>query len=120
MRAHLVVWIVVLGLVGGLSVFAAKAPPKQVVIKGCQKTKPPVALPHEAHVKKLKIACKTCHHKPDSQTCSTAKCHAGKAEGKRPGCAEASLSKNAYHLSCIGCHKKGNKGPKGCGECHKK
>jgi hypothetical protein len=120
-RNHLVVWTIVLGLAAGFSVMAAKkAAPKQIVIKECQKAKPPVAFPHETHTKKAKVACKTCHHKGQDQTCGAAKCHAGKAEGKRPGCAEMSPSKNPYHISCIGCHKKQNKGPKGCGDCHKK
>jgi hypothetical protein len=121
MRNHLVVWTIVISLAGGFSVMAAKAPPKTVTIKGCQKSKPPVTLKHEDHAKKHKIACKTCHHKGDiGQACSAAKCHAGKAEGKRLGCAEMSPSKNPYHVRCIGCHKKESKGPKGCSECHKK
>jgi len=121
MRIHLITWTLVLGLTGGISALAAKAPPKEVVIKACQKVKPPVAFPHETHVKKAKIACKTCHHKGEAgQACSAAGCHAGKAEGKRPGCAEMSPSKNPYHIGCVKCHKEKAKGPKACNECHKK
>ncbi len=121
MRKHLIVWLVALGMIAGASAIAAKkAAPKDVTIKACQKTKPPVAFPHEAHAKKGKIACKTCHHKGDEKACSSAGCHAGKAEGKRPGCAETSMTKNPYHVQCVNCHKKENKGPKACAQCHKK
>jgi hypothetical protein len=121
MRKHIVVWIVALGVAVAFTAIAAKkAPPKEVTIKACQKTKPPVAFPHEAHVKKAKVACKTCHHKDEGKACSGQGCHAGKAEGKRPGCAELSATKNPFHISCINCHKKEGKGPKACAQCHKK
>ena len=122
MRIHLLVWTLILGLGAGLSVVSAvaKDAPKKLVIKDCQKSKPPVAFPHEEHVKKNKIACKTCHHKEPGKACGAAGCHAGKAEGKRPGCQEMNPSKNPFHITCIGCHKKQNKGPKACAECHKK
>jgi len=120
MRNHLIVWTIVISLTAGFSVMAAKAPPKTVTIKGCQKTKPPVTFNHDAHVKKGKLACKTCHHTGKNESCSAAKCHAGKAEGKKPGCAEMSMTKNPFHITCAGCHKKMSKGPKGCAECHKK
>jgi hypothetical protein len=119
MRLRILVWTVVVGFLGGMTAIAAKAP-KQVVIKDCQKTKPPVAFPHEAHVKVAKNNCKTCHHTGQQKACGSAGCHAGKAEGKRPGCAEMSPSKNPFHIKCIGCHKKESKGPKTCAECHKK
>ena len=122
MRLRVLVWAVVVGLLGGMAAIAAKAP-KEVVIKDCQKTKPPVAFPHEAHVKRLKSDCKTCHHKEPTKpqkACGTAGCHAGKAEGKKPGCAEMAATKNPFHIRCIGCHKKETKGPTTCAQCHKK
>jgi hypothetical protein len=119
MSKHIVVWIVALGLAIGYTAVAAKAPPKQVTIKGCQKKKPPVTFSHEKH-KAAKVACKSCHHKEPDKACSAAGCHAGKAEGKRPGCDEVSMTKNAYHVTCIKCHKKEGKGPAKCDECHKK
>jgi len=120
MRSLLVAWTLVLSL-GAAATSAAKPPPKHVVIQSCGKSKAPVTLPHELHAKKEKIPCKACHHTGDtSKSCSAAKCHAGKAEGKRPGCAEASLSKNPFHMSCIGCHNKKSEGPKNCAQCHKK
>ena len=105
----------VFGMVTGL---VAKAPPRKVVIKDCQKKKPPVAFDHEKHAKTLKIGCKSCHHKGSGKKCVS--CHAGKMKGKTPGCAEMSLKKNPYHITCAGCHKKKGKGPKSCGKCHKK
>jgi hypothetical protein len=120
MRTHVLCFLLLLGLAFAPAPLSAKDPPKQVMIKACQKSKPPVTMSHEEHTKKAKIECKTCHHKGEGKTCSEAKCHQGKAEGKRPGCAEMSLTKNPFHISCIGCHKKENKGPKTCAKCHKK
>lgn len=114
---HLVLIVGMAALGGTLAL--AKDPPKKTVIKACAKKQPGVAFDHEAHTKKQKIECKTCHHTGKNESCSTAKCHAGKAEGKRPGCEEMSLTKNPFHVTCIGCHKKGE-GPKKCKECHKK
>ena len=127
MRIHHWALIAGVALAGGLALRAeAKDPPKVVVIKGCQKTKPPVTFPHELHVKKNKIECKTCHHKEADTPCSSSKCHAsngGKAEGKRPGCAEMSPLKNPFHIRCVGCHKQkisqSPKAPTKCVECHK-
>ena len=119
MKKHKIIAVLVaIGIMGTVGVLVAKSPPKKVVIKGCQKKKPPVKFDHEKHVKSLKIGCKTCHHKGAGKTCFS--CHAGKAKGKKPGCAEMSLKKNPYHITCVGCHKKKGKGPKSCGKCHKK
>jgi hypothetical protein len=119
MRLHILVWTLILGFSGGVVAIAAKAP-KEVVIKACQKAKPPVAFPHAAHVKLAKSDCKVCHHTGAQKACSSAGCHAGKAEGKRPGCAEMALTKNPFHIRCVGCHKKEKKGPTTCAACHKK
>ncbi len=119
MRARLLVWTLIAGLIGGVTAIAATAP-TTTVIKACQKTKPPVTFPHKDHVTKGKMACKTCHHTGKNVACSSADCHAGKASGKKPGCAEASLTKNPFHINCVGCHKKMSKGPKTCAQCHKK
>lgn len=123
MSKRLLVVVIALGLVGGVAMLyttaSAKDAPKKVVIDKCKKKKSGVSFDHQAHVKKQKIKCKTCHHTGKNDSCATAKCHAGKAEGKKPGCAEMSLKKNPYHISCVGCHKKQKKGPKGCKDCHK-
>ena len=105
----------ILGMVSGL---VAKAPPRKVVIKSCQKKKPPVSFDHEKHAKTLKIDCRSCHHKGPQQKCIS--CHAGKKKGNKPGCEEASPKKKPYHINCMGCHKKLKKGPRTCKACHKK
>lgn len=118
MHRRLIAGLIVIGgvglVVGGLS---AKAPPKTVTIDKCKNKKSGVAFNHEAHAKKQKIACKTCHHKGTGKTCYS--CHKGKAKDKTPGCAEMSMKKNPYHITCVGCHKKNGKGPKTCKKCHK-
>ena len=121
MKRNFILGFVVVGLAGGFSAWAAKSPPKTLPIKECQKSKPSVTFPHALHLKKVKAACQVCHHKgkPD-QLCGRAGCHANQAAGKRPGCAEMSLSKNPFHIMCIKCHKEEGKGPKTCAQCHKK
>ncbi len=125
MHRRAIAWTLAVGLAVGVSaVVVAKPPPKTVTIKACQKKKAPVAFPHDTHVTKNKIECKTCHHKDKDPKkaatgCSAAKCHAGKAEGSRPGCEEMSPSTNPFHIRCISCHKEKGKGPKTCAECHK-
>ena len=124
MSRKLLTVLITLGIMGMVTGLAAKAPPKQVTLDKCKKKKPGVAFDHEAHSKKHKIKCDQCHKHKDGKKkkgkCSDAKCHAGKAADKKPGCAEASLKKNPYHIKCVGCHKKNKKGPKKCKECHKK
>lgn len=121
-KPRIIAILITFGILGMVSGLVAKAPPKKVVIKSCQKKRPPVAFDHEKHSKKLKIECKACHHavkaKDKYQKCIT--CHAGKKKGKKPGCSEMSMKKNPYHLNCAGCHKDKNKGPKTCKGCHKK
>jgi hypothetical protein len=121
MHRTLLAGIITFGLIGAVAVLEAKPPPKTIVLDSCQKKKPAVTFPHQQHMKDLKIKCKECHHKGKPGTsCSAAKCHAGKAEGDKPGCAEMSLKKNPFHINCVGCHKKKKKGPKTCNACHKK
>ncbi len=92
------------------------APPDKIVIKEIQKTKAPVAFDHKAHGAVAKD-CKTCHHQDQAgkeQKCSSAGCHGDKTDGKK-----LSL-KEAFHTQCKDCHKKMNKGPVKCDECHPK
>jgi Class III cytochrome C family len=123
MTSRLLSVLIVTFVIGGALMFAAqpeaKAPPDKIVIDGCKKKKPAVHFNHALHAKKGKIKCVSCHHKgkPGSK-CS--KCHAGKAKGKKPGCAEMSMKKNPFHINCAGCHKKVKKGPTKCKACHKK
>jgi hypothetical protein len=120
MRIRITTWLIILGLIGMASGLAAKAPPKQVTIDKSKAKMAAVVFPHEDHVKKQKIECKTCHHKGKiGEDCASAGCHQGKAKDKVPGAAEASPSKNPFHIRCIGCHKEKGKGPKACKQCHK-
>lgn len=119
MIKRLLIPLLALGILGLGAGLYAKDPPKKVTIDKCKKKKSAVTFDHGKHAKEIKD-CKSCHHKgKEQQACSSAGCHAGKAEGKRPGCEEMSPSKNPYHIKCMGCHKKMEKGPRGCADCHK-
>ena len=92
----------------------AKDAPAKVTIKAKQGD---VSFDHAKHAKDLKIACKTCHHKMDTDKdkmgCES--CH--KAEkGDSPS------MKDAAHKKCQGCHKEkaDPKAPTACKDCHKK
>jgi hypothetical protein len=61
--------------------------------------KEPVTFNHKMHQEMLKD-CKKCHEKAP-----------GKIEG---------FGKDFAHKTCKGCHAEMGKGPKSCGECHKK
>jgi hypothetical protein len=100
--------------------------PDVVVInnKYTAKKKEPVTLTHKKHAVDYKIACKECHHtwdqKPGTQPPKCATCHKEQAQGKVLG------TMQAYHKSCMGCHKELQKqgkptGPTTkCNDCHKK
>lgn len=121
-------------LTAGLSAAAfAGAPPKgKVVIKECQKKKPPVTFDHGAHVKlakdlKWKDGCATCHHKVDGKMAKEHKCTTchSKPQGKLGTCQDMSMKKNPFHVVCITCHKSEVKAgkvkaPTKCAQCHSK
>ncbi len=105
-----------------------------------------VEFPHAVH---FELSCKECHHMWETsepvQSCSTSGCHDLDAlprigDTKKVD-KEASIKyyKEAFHKSCIGCHKKDkinikniearktsieeelpSTGPTGCKECHPK
>ena len=105
----------------------------------------PVEFPHSAH---FDFNCKECHHMWEGDepilSCQTSGCHdvveSPYAQGEKPDPEEVKLYyKNAYHKSCIGCHKaivKNNEalaaapgssnsnlmksGPTSCNACHPK
>ncbi|HDI59381.1 MAG TPA: hypothetical protein ENF48_03325 [Desulfobacteraceae bacterium] len=98
----------------------------------------PVDFPHGQH---FSMACTECHHKwqgtDENLSCATAGCHDLTAAPKKgSGIPDRRYYKNAFHRSCIGCHKKIKTanleaeaaksvntvilpgGPTGCVECH--
>lgn len=105
----------------------------------------PVDFPHGAH---FDFSCKECHHTWEGDepvmSCQTSGCHdvveSPYVQGEKPDSEEVKLYyKNAYHQSCIGCHKmikKNNQilaatpgnitdtlpkaGPTSCNACHPK
>jgi hypothetical protein len=105
----------------------------------------PVEFPHGAH---FDFSCKECHHTWEGDepimSCQTSGCHdlveSPYVKGEKPDPEEVQLYyKNAYHKSCIGCHKEINKankamaatpgntdagalksGPTSCNACHPK
>jgi hypothetical protein len=80
--------------------------PGNIVIDSGNGTKPAVTFTHGTHPMAGK--CKTCHVDDTGKT--------GLIEAlKKP----APSFKNAYHATCIDCHKEKGKGPIKCLECHK-
>ena len=102
-----------------------------------------VEFPHSTH---FKFTCKTCHHTWDAETpilsCTTSGCHdlthSRSEDGKMDPALAVRNFKNAFHGSCIACHKdikvQNNKieksyslttpmqssGPTSCNFCHPK
>lgn len=92
------------------------ASPDKMILKEIQKIKSPVAFDHKAHGTMVK-ECKECHHQDPAgkeQKCSAAACHGAKTDGKKVEL------KEAFHKQCRDCHKKEQKGPVKCDECHPK
>jgi hypothetical protein len=91
----------------------------------------PAKLTHKKHATEYKVQCKDCHHVfkdgknvweegQEVQKCS--ECHNVYKLGKDLREASEEEKKlslyKAYHDSCKGCHKKEEKGPVKCTECH--
>lgn len=108
--------------------------------------RPLVKFDHSTHMDRAESECLKCHHNydkndkskqnildeselssadfddimtldinisDDSSGFECASCHNNKTISKVN-------SMDAFHLQCIGCHEKENKGPVLCGECHKR
>jgi hypothetical protein len=102
-----------------------------------------VEFPHSTH---FDYTCKTCHHTWDGETpvlsCTTSGCHDLTRSRSEDGKVDPELAvrnyKNAFHGSCIGCHKNikaqnsqieksyslttplQSSGPTSCNDCHPK
>ncbi len=93
---------------------ASADPPEKFLlsIRNIAQTKPPVGFTHKGHFETV-TECRTCHHRDTAvigQKCSG--CH-----GPNDEIMKVCLRK-AYHRQCLGCHSKGNRGPRKCNECH--
>lgn len=119
--------MLVLALV--LSAGAVFAQGDSLSIKDCQAKKPAVTFPHKTHVD-AKIACNKCHHtqadlKAGGKAEACSKCHVAPEKATTPKCAEMSMTKNPFHITCVGCHKDevaknaASKAPTKCDGCHK-
>ncbi len=122
-------WVLMIALVSFLLLNGSplRAQPDKIVLEG--KTRPAVTFPHNRHVE-AGLSCKDCHHVYEN---GKNVLDEGKLEEGNPGircstCHGQSTRpdpKTAFHNQCIGCHnkslKKGEKrGPRYCGECHKR
>jgi hypothetical protein len=92
------------------SMAVAGDPPTQTTIDKGMDKKSGVAFNHANHVDRAD--CFKCHHasKTKEEIKSCFECH-GKDES-------APSVKDAFHKSCIACHKEQAKGPTKCKECH--
>ena len=108
--------------------------PEKVTIKDCAATKTPVEFNHKAHVAAAKD-CMTCHHTEKELTAENVatktvakcgSCHIKPEKAETPTCADKTMTKNVYHIGCVGCHKEvlaakaDSKAPKACTGCHPK
>ena len=91
------------------------------IIRGEENLYGTVRFMHKKHAGILKD-CFVCHHNrpvdpkaPETTRCSA--CHQKPFNPELPG--RIGL-KGAHHRQCMGCHKKWNRGPVGCTECHPK
>jgi hypothetical protein len=103
---------IAVAMVFAITVAVAGDPPTQITIDKGMAKKSGVAFDHTKHEKAFD--CFKCHHasKTKDEIKSCFECH-----GKD---ASAPTIKDAFHKSCIVCHKEQGKGPTKCSECHPK
>jgi cytochrome c553 len=104
---------------------ASKAP-ENVVLNAATSKRAPVPFPHALHVTAVE-SCVACHHNHEGLTAKSnvdvktcASCHLKPEKAGVPNISDMSLTKNAYHINCITCHKEKAKGPTKCNDCHAK
>lgn len=100
--------------------------PESVTINAAASKQPGVVFPHAKHMTAV-AKCETCHHTDKGLTKDTDKdvkkcsaCHLNPKDANVPNMADMSMSKNPFHVRCVGCHKAEKKGPTLCKDCHKK
>lgn len=110
----------------GLAATAAESP-ENITLDACGDKQAAVEFPHKVH--QGLDECVTCHHTQEGltadsdvtvETCTS--CHVEPADAATPDCAQMSLSKNPYHINCVGCHKESGaeNAPTKCADCHPK
>lgn len=96
-----------------------------IVLDSCGDKRASVTFGHAAHASVA--GCQDCHHTNEGLTAGSSQkvekcvaCHLTPESPETPSCSEMGLKNNAYHIDCIGCHKKEAKGPTKCNDCHPK
>lgn len=105
---------------------AFAAVPAKVTINAAVAKQGPVTFDHAKHATTLVKTCETCHHnhkgltkdtKTEVKKCTA--CHLD-TQGKIISMRDMSMTKNPFHVRCVGCHKTAKKGPVACNACHAK
>jgi len=100
--------------------------PEKVTVGEAAKKQTPVTFDHAKHATTLVKTCDTCHHdqkgltkdaKTEVKKCSA--CHLDPKD-KATSMRDMALTKNPFHVRCVGCHKAEKKGPIACTGCHPK
>ncbi|HSP14481.1 MAG TPA: cytochrome c3 family protein [Thermoanaerobaculia bacterium] len=125
MRKSAAITIAFLYILAATVAFAAI--PEKVTINVPNAKQPPVTLDHAKHATKLVKTCETCHHNHKGLTkdskvaveqCTS--CHLDTKGNVMLSAREMSMTKNPFHVRCVGCHKTAKKGPVACTACHVK
>jgi hypothetical protein len=125
-KALLTAGLVVMTVLVSGALFQAAAG-EAVTIDDCVNKKSAVEFPHEAHFELTE--CTTCHHTAEGLTADSdmevkpcGACHTEPEGAETPKCSEMSLSKNPFHINCVGCHKESGSenAPTKCDGCHPK
>ena len=124
-----------LGLVSIIAIFASVllAQPENITINNVNvyksKQRPQVEFPHGIHMES-DLSCTDCHHRyqDGKNVLDEDDLEEGGAQVKCSSCHERSTItgnnlREAFHLQCIGCHRKMKKegkksGPRLCAKCH--
>ena len=126
-KTFLLFGLVALAFVVSAPGYAGTEAPEATVIDDCVAKKAAVKFDHSTHASVAE--CTACHHTNEGltadsgaevQACSD--CHNEPAEADTPKCSQMSMSKNHYHINCIGCHKESGAeaAPTKCDGCHPK
>ena len=126
--------LVAVGMLTALVAVYAEQTPTKATLDDCGEKQASVVFDHEAHVK-LAADCTKCHHEAKGLTAANAattevkacsECHVKPEAATTPGCADMSMTKNIFHITCVTCHKEAvkadatKKAPTKCTECHPK